>query len=470
MKTIQQQIASNKVELSDGIMKTFKSVTSAMDERVGSLIPETTEQFQKIVKNTYLTRTDTIKELLARETIEEHSIDWIKENGMCLDLIRPGKSTIPGAGKGAFSQGFIVEGALISPAPLLNIKDKILMRMHDLYDEETEELEDLDGQPVVGIQLLFNYCFSHVESPLMLCPQTNMILMNHCSTRKPSKGHCKNGPNAKVQWGTSWDADTSEWLKMSYEDVVKMTSEQRRGLSLEVIATKNIYPGEEVFIDYGENWEAAYEEHVADWEPPVDDGTYIPVRTMIDNKDFRTIKELEENPYPENVMTVCYFTDGERHEDEDYLEDGEIILSEFNGSSYVAEGGMDVHYDAYECNLEDKEIDESGSTVLTVRILYSETKNYILTEFPEESITFKTRMYKGDQFLPGAFRHFIEIDDDIFPEQWKLELEYEEGANIEYDEDEEDSEELEYDENEANSEDLEQDEEIRDELEDQEII
>jgi len=86
-----------------------------------------------------------------------------------------------------------------------------------------------------------------------------------------------------------------------------MTAEQRRGLSLEVVALRNMYAGEEVLIDYGENSEAAYEEHVADWEPPVHDCSYILVRTMIDNKDFRTYGELEENPFPENVFDVCIF-------------------------------------------------------------------------------------------------------------------------------------------------------------------
>ena len=447
LKTIQKEIASNEVELSDGIMKTLKNVASVMNERVGYLIPDTAESFQNIVKNQYSSRAHTVKELIARNTIEKHSIEWIKENGICLDFIRPGKSTIPGAGQGAFVQGFIAEGALVSPAPLLNINDKHSMKMHDLYDEESGELEDLDDQPVVGIQLLLNYCFSHVESPLLLCPQTNMILMNHCSTRKPGKGHCKNGPNAKVQWGTSWDADTSEWLKMSYEEVVKMTAEQRRGLSLEVVATRNMYPGEEVLIDYGQNWEAAYEKHVAEWEPPVDDGSYIPVRTMIDNNDFRTVGELEMNPYPENVVSMCYFTDGEDNEDEDELEDGFILETEMDGSKYVAKDGMDVQEWVYNCNLVDKETDKDGITVFTVRILYSETMNYILTGFPEQSITFKTKMYKSDQFLPGAFRHFIEIDDDIFPEQWKVELEYDEDK--EDDEDEGDSE----DEDEGDSED-----------------
>jgi hypothetical protein len=40
-------------------------------------------------------------------------------------------------------------------------------------------------------------------------------------------------------------------------------------------------------------------------------------------------------------------------------------------------------------------------------------------DYPPASVRYFTKPYKSDQHLPGAFRHPIEIRDDLFPEQWK---------------------------------------------------
>mmetsp|Transcript_11650 Transcript_11650/g.21788 ORF Transcript_11650/g.21788 Transcript_11650/m.21788 type:complete len:731 (-) Transcript_11650:289-2481(-) len=430
LNKIHREMFENKVHLTDAIMRTYKAIASTMDPRIGSILPDTASTFKHLTKEQYRSKNRPLKALLAENTIEKRSIEWTKENGICLDLVRPGKSTIPHAGQGAFAQGYITKGSIISPGPLLNIRDRNLMKLYNNDDE------------VVGEQLLLNYCFSHIKSPLLLCPQTNMILMNHCSSRKPGQGHCgENGPNAKVQWGTSWDPDTSEWLKLSLEEVVERTANQRRGLSLEVIATRDIHPGEEVLIDYGENWENAYDEHLKNWEPPVDDGTYVPVRTMINNKDYRTLEELEKNPYPDNIINVCYFYNGGNDDDEDEDEEDEIVEIEKDGSKYVAEGRIDGEDSVYKCELLEKYM-VNDKTVYTVRVLYSDKEHFILTNYPSESISFRMNRYKSDTFLLNAFRHFVEIEDDIFPEQWKVyPLEEDEDGEEEDNEEEVDDEE-----------------------------
>jgi hypothetical protein len=80
---------------------------------------------------------------------------------------------------------------------------------------------------------------------------------------------------------------------------------------MEIIATRDILSGEEVTIDYGENWERPWEAHVQSWEAPINDGTYVPVRAMIESNDLRTSDELESNPYPDNVQLVCLFWESE---------------------------------------------------------------------------------------------------------------------------------------------------------------
>jgi len=45
--------------------------------------------------------------------------------------------------------------------------------------------------------------------------------------------------------------------------------------------------------------------------------------------------------------------------------------------------------------------------------------NLLLVNYPKSSIRFVTVPYHGDQYHQNAFRHHIEINDDLFPSQWK---------------------------------------------------
>eukprot|EP00553_Chaetoceros_curvisetus_P016150 CAMPEP_0204651926 /NCGR_PEP_ID=MMETSP0718-20130828/14229_1 /ASSEMBLY_ACC=CAM_ASM_000674 /TAXON_ID=230516 /ORGANISM="Chaetoceros curvisetus" /LENGTH=110 /DNA_ID=CAMNT_0051675815 /DNA_START=40 /DNA_END=372 /DNA_ORIENTATION=- len=96
---------------------------------------------------------------------------------------------------------------------------------------------------------------------MVWCPRSHFNLINHCSTRKQDGGDCAkynnnessdaHGPNAKLRWATgSWDQLTKDWLKLSLEGIEKEVDQRKRGPSLEVIATRKIHPGDEVFVDY----------------------------------------------------------------------------------------------------------------------------------------------------------------------------------------------------------------------------
>lgn len=221
-------------------------IISVFEHRVANAIPRSSSTLNDV--NAKKSRKNSLHQLLAENTIIQRNITWIEENGICLERIKSGKSTIKQAGRGAFATGFIPKGSLISPMPLNTIIDRDFMLMYELVqDEETGERVKVEDSDPIGQQLIVNYCFGHEESKMLLCPMTNGILINHCSDRSVGEGHCKNkGPNAKIQWGTKWDEATSEWLDKSIEDISEHTKEGQRGLSLEVVATRDIAPGEEV--------------------------------------------------------------------------------------------------------------------------------------------------------------------------------------------------------------------------------
>jgi len=415
-KIMSRDLEKHSVPITDSLIGSFADIVKRLHTRVGNAFPTTAKQFQELQRRQY-EGVYPGEVLLGHVTHgNDRDSNWIKENGLCLENIRPGKSTIPDAGRGAFANGFMPEGSIVSPAPLLNVVDRSKLNVfHRGNDSSQSEDEELISQ-----QLLINYCFSHVESSLVLCPQTNAILINHCSTRIQYGGQCgESGPNAVIRWATTWDKDTEQWLNMSLEEIAQKTQDGSRGLSLEIIATRDILPNEEIFIDYGENWERAWQDHVESLHNATTQKEYTPIRSLIHAKDFRTIQEQETNPYPEHAQTVCiypYAGYDEFPEDESEIEK--------SGSSYVSKD-MDSEYFVFPCDILTKNKRfgfKSKPTTFTVRVFLGpnhDDKIVVLTQYPEESISFRVKKYKSPQQNPKAFRHFMEISDDLFPSHWK---------------------------------------------------
>jgi hypothetical protein len=133
--------------------------------------------------------------------------------------------------------------------------------------------------------------------------------------------------------------------------------------------------------------------------------------------DVRTLNEQLTNPYPENIITLCY-----------YDLEAEWVNATYRGNEYHADGatyevkgGGDIQSSdsLYACEI----LAQQEDGILTVRILaledYIETP-VVLRNYPVSSVTFRMRKQSSDlQRLSGAFRHFIGIDDATFPSQWK---------------------------------------------------
>jgi len=347
--------------------------------------------------------------ILADASVMKRNVTWIEEYGLCLDNIKPGKSTIRQAGYGAFAQRKMIKGTMISPAPLLAIMDKDSMLMYELdYDKEKDQMVRVGNDPI-GKQLLVNYCLGHDESSLLLCPQSSMNLINHCSTRIHLEGSScdkENGPNAVIKWAEGWDVNTPEWLNLSLEEIGQLVLENKRGLSLQVVAIRDIYPKEEIFIDYGPSWEKAWKVHVETWKPPTDEWEdYTPLKRMKE-KGLFSQHEYEINKYTENILLLCYyFTDKYEHNEENPQE--KIKL----GEKYIS-NNINIESNLWPCTIKDR-IDDTKYTV------YIPYYNVLLENYPAKSIVFRMNQYTSDQHLPNAFRHFIGINNSLFPKQWR---------------------------------------------------
>ena len=225
---------------------------------------QTAKDFQMLIdqlSKTNSTTAETMAHQFSMNNLLPRSMDWILSAGKCLDNLTLQKSTVSDAGRGAFAQRFIPKGESIVMAPLLHIMDYKSTFMYELkYDEDDEVFRDSEDNEHVGSQLINNYCFSHDESTMLLCPQTNAAAINHCSERGIFDGDClrynqnedaeMRGANAEIKWADDWDSETEEWLKMSLGEIKNEVWKGRRGLSLEFVATRDIYPGDEVRISF----------------------------------------------------------------------------------------------------------------------------------------------------------------------------------------------------------------------------
>jgi hypothetical protein len=217
-------------------------------------------------------------------------------------------------------------------------------------------------------------------------------------------------------------------------------------LAFEVVATRDIQPGEEIFMDYGSAWENAWNQHVAKWDNWNKDGEMaLPSVTKL-NEDTGPVRimsgdlrKLADHPA---FQTGCvYWEDNDDWEDFDddlsFLDNDdwhdwsdENILYELgrDGSHFIPEDSRDLHSGGmyWSCSVIREEND--GSYIVQVfpssklhgkPWWYKENVPRFLTSYPRGSIRYFTKPYKSDVHFTFAFRHYITISDDIFPAHWK---------------------------------------------------
>ena len=190
----------------------------------------------------------------ARSTVTKRSQEWFEHNGFCQDNIYLNRSTIPHAGNGAFARRFIGKGTTVIASPLV-ASPRSLFEMN--YTKQ-------ESHPINKLQLMINYHFGHKNSSLLLFPLTQASAINHNSLSSKFNGHIRAEPNARVEFSTD-EPKSKYMLQLPLSDIF---AEKYTSLFLNVVALRDIDPDEEVFIDYGHEWEHAWQDHVDNWKSP----------------------------------------------------------------------------------------------------------------------------------------------------------------------------------------------------------
>jgi hypothetical protein len=333
------------------------------------------------------------------------SLQWLQENGECGDWITVRKSTIRQAGRGAFSKRSFRVGDVVAPIPLIHLPYRDVLDMFELNWDTSTEMYKANWQKKRHTQLLENYCMGHRQSTMLLCPYGT--LSNHIN-------HNQTLVNVKLVWADPQKSNHHpEWLNMSVEE---LNDNENAGLSMNLVATKEIYPDDELFLDYGDEWEKAWWNHVKNYSPGSESAKYKSAEQL--NAEVITIRtefELLFNPYPKNVVL------------------GWNLAFKYPRRAWIKhweQNTLDEYMrkeDEYFADVEvlRREVDKNGNTWYTVIPLNDGTKEKnplqpnIVQNVPREAFRFFDRAYTSDMLQPWSFRHDIRIPDNLFPLKWR---------------------------------------------------
>jgi hypothetical protein len=364
---------------------------------------------------------------------------WLKEHGKCVDNIKPGKSTLPQAGRGAFATRFLPKGSTVTASPLHHIVDKSFMNLYNI----TPELAS-DGKPyttpvrwlrhkdqVVGHQLVLNYCMGHPETSLLLCPYgAGVNYINHASEGQA---------NVRLEWATDFPIIHNHDLVTSGTIEQDLYASTRPRLAFNYVAVRDIQPGEELFLFYGDLWEEAWQVHLQDYPHDTSIPKYSSSQRwneMFQNVPVRTEKEQEVDPYPDNLQIRCHRNLIKKRKDQlgrldldfewnfriDFGVACRVVDRFWEGDKELYTVIMEWRADAAVNEDEDWDVEVDFDIQRTggyARGMFSHVTWIERTDVPRSGIAFFDKAGTTDLHLPSAFRHEIQIPGDLLPDQWR---------------------------------------------------
>jgi SET domain len=341
------------------------------------------------------------------------------ETGYCLDNMKPDQSNIQHAGRGAFATRYLEKGQIVAPVPVLPITRREALditRVRQTGPNETTES--------TTAQLLLNYCYGSPKSSVLLFPYSPMVnLINHHSpyAGKPS--------NVKLQWFNASSIQHISLQQLEQSNTHRTSS--LGGMLLELVATKDIKEGDEILLDYGAEWQSAWDQHAKNWESyPFD---YAPAKVMDESAPILGTQEevqASTKPYPPNMVTSCFYP---------YIYNEKSVN---NARNNITRDEWKPFPGIFElrwlrpCTImqrvsvnADKEDDQDPANyyyTVVIRNRYGLAPHeripaghmHVVTRLPRRAIRFTDKIYTTDQHLLGAFRKEIGLGDDIFPTHW----------------------------------------------------
>lgn len=341
---------------------------------------------------------------------------WLDKHAMCVDNIRIGLSTVSDAGRGAFAKRGLAKGENIVPVPMVPIANEDVMEMYTIIEDHFDN-GDLDlhydrSQPL-GKQLAFNYCFGHSESSVLLMPVGPMMtLVNHASE--------ENGANAELVWSEHPYLLNDEELLDVRPEVLAVTDNPN--LVMILVATKPIAEGAEIFIDYGDAWENGWSEYKKEFDTKHADGKW-PIKAQdkgleFKNEPFPVNLKQGSIPYPEGVATACFVETDEVEDGMPRISGDFDLVQWINPKTFADFKGHNL----YPCDLierTDKLNDGNFYNYTAVVRQQGKLDALMVKDVPHHAVTLVDLPYTSDIHSAGAFRQWIGLADELFPQAWR---------------------------------------------------
>jgi hypothetical protein len=165
----------------------------------------------------------------------------------------------------------------------------------------------------------------------------------------------------------------------------------------------------QIFIDYGPEWEEAWQRHVQTWEPPQEKG-FIPVSEL--NKNItaylRTEDQLQGGAYPFGVRLGCFF--------HGFYHPCQILEQEEQTEHVEVSAAIQQRMPVYRVRM--TRWQTKGMWELGYKWIF-EDHDSLEAPLSARYIRFFHGLYSSDQHLTGTFRHHIGVRDDMWPQHWK---------------------------------------------------
>jgi SET domain len=380
---------------------------------IRSLIPDRPDKLQQVkeIGGTFMYRN---KDMI-------RSQEWLKKRGLCVDNLVADISTVPDAGRGAFARRPIAAYDIISPVPLFPI---LYEEVLDVYNETREIMAGDNGEmkyemdvtkPPKGFHLVYNYCFGNAESNLLLFPTAPMVnYINHAPT--------KDAVNAYFEWSKHdyiWNGHA-----LHDRQILKWELDEIPHITLMLKAKRDIKVGEEIFIDYGDEWENEWKSYKEAWDAKHVEGekwnlAALDLRQAYKEKPYPVDIQPGQEPYPGGVITACFV------ESTGDIPDG-LPRRNAKGQRIVQWEGPKTS-DSFHgrhlavCDLLNRTKLEDGTYQYHAMMRLKDRKLIVgeVANIPHHAITLMDRPYTSDIHLDGAFRRWIALPDQMFPQEWR---------------------------------------------------
>lgn len=294
-----------------------------------------------------------------------------------------------------------------------------------MSDEDAEEEET---EAIKTHQLLYNYMLEHPQSSALFLPAGALTMyINHGGNKKA---------NVKMMWSTKEWSNVDGARETSVDDLSLVGPID---MILELVATRPIKKGEEVLLDYGDDWDNAWKEHMSKWNEVIKDISFSKSAMVLNEihhgvgkpaQPFPTDDDDEEEDDDdeddeENAVLQCHLLYDEDKIERRRNQDGTRtkvypwIPHPVTGESPLKSDSAIRGVNRVGCDILERTGDEQSGYKYVVRPYVLEGPGILVKNVPHHAILYVDRPYTNAQHGLSAFRHAIQFPDEIFPKAWR---------------------------------------------------